>query len=101
MVKFLAVTGHLSSWTLKGNLTLKNAPEGCIMVAQDRISFRTGGCYQSLDCTVKPVPKATCIRQSPAFKGHYFRSHLRQKWKSTCIKQPVFGFPIGACLTQI
>ena len=25
--------------------------------------------------TVKPVLKATCIKQSPAFKGHYFRSH--------------------------
>ena len=23
----------------------------------------------------KPVLKATCIMQSPAFKGHYFRSH--------------------------
>ena len=25
--------------------------------------------------TVQPVLKATCIKQSPAFKGHYFRSH--------------------------
>ena len=25
--------------------------------------------------TVKPALKATCIKQSPVFKGHYFRSH--------------------------
>ena len=25
--------------------------------------------------TVKPVLKATCIKQSPAFKGHYMISH--------------------------
>ena len=25
--------------------------------------------------TVKPVLKATCIKQSPVLKGHYFWSH--------------------------
>ena len=28
--------------------------------------------------TVKPVLKATCIKQSPVFKGHFLKSHKRK-----------------------
>ena len=50
--------------------------------------------------TVKPALKATCIKQSSVFKGHFFRSNKRPyKCKFTCIQQaPVlsnhfFAFP--------
>ena len=58
--------------------------------------------------TVKPVLKTTCIKQSPVFKRPLFLIPFKYKvveiylYKArTCLKQPVFGFPIGACLTQV
>ena len=47
---------------------------------------------------VKPVLKATCIKQSPVSKGHNFGSikyevvEIYLYKASTCLKQPVFGF---------
>ena len=39
--------------------------------------------------------KGTCIKQSPAFKGHYFRSNYRQRSENLHVlsKQPVLAFP--------
>ena len=57
--------------------------------------------------TGKPVLKATCIKQSPAFKGTISDPIEGKEVEfylykaSTCLKQPVFRFPIGACLTQV
>ena len=38
-------------------------------------------------CTVQPVLKATCIKQSPLFRGHIFRTCRSQIGGYTCIKQ--------------
>ena len=41
--------------------------------------------------TIKPVLKATCIKQSPAFEGQFFlASEKENKFKFPCIKQPSF-----------
>ena len=57
--------------------------------------------------TVKPVLKATCIKQSPAFKATILdpikgkEVEIYRYQASACLKQSVFGFTVGACLTQV
>ena len=54
--------------------------------------------------TVKPDLKATCIKQSPVFKGQLFRSlkgHTSVNLPVLSKHLPLFAFPFGACLTQV
>ena len=48
---FLALLVALDSCMIKrDNITLKNTPEGRIMVVQARKTFKRGGRYHRLDC---------------------------------------------------